>query len=189
VHQQLQAIVDSFGAARRHAHRIADAAPEPLWNRRADPARWSIAECVAHLNLTARAYLPLIRDALARGVALGEPAPERYRRDPVGWLLWRMARPPVRHRVPTTAPFVPTGELPRARVLAEFDQLQEEQVAAVHASQGLPIGRLWIRSPFDPRLRYNLYATLTILPVHQERHLWHAEQVLAALQAPGGGRP
>jgi DinB superfamily len=185
VQQQLQAIVDSFGAAQRHLHQIADDLPESLWSRRPDPAKWSVAECVAHLNLTARAYLPLIRAALARGVALGEPAPVRYRRDPVGWLLWRMARPPVRHRVPTTAPFVPSGDLPRTEVLAEFDRLQEEQVAAVHASQELPIGRLWIRSPFDPRLRYNLYAALTILPVHQERHLWQAEQVLAVIRPAG----
>ena len=39
------------------------------------------------------------------------------------------------------------------------------------------LGRLWIISPFDARIRYNAYACLTILPRHQHRHLWQAEQV------------
>ena len=40
-----------------------------------------------------------------------------------------------------------------------------------------------ITSPFNPRLRYNLYACLTILPPHQERHIWQAEQVLERLRS------
>ena len=39
-----------------------------------------------------------------------------------------------------------------------------------------------ITSPFNPRIRYNLYACLTILPPHQERHIWQAEQVLERLR-------
>ena len=47
---------------------------------------------------------------------------------------------------------------------------------------GRPIDRVKVTSPFNPRLRYNLYACLTILPRHQERHLWQAERVLERLQ-------
>jgi hypothetical protein len=36
-------------------------------------------------------------------------------------------------------------------------------------------------SPFAPGVRYNLYSTLSILPRHQERHLWQAEQVHAGI--------
>ena len=39
-----------------------------------------------------------------------------------------------------------------------------------------------IVSPFDGRLRYNLYSCLTILPAHQHRHLWQAERVLEELR-------
>ncbi len=50
-------------------------------------------------------------------------------------------------------------------------------------ADGFPLGRLWIISPFDPRIRYNAYACLTILPAHQHRRLWRAEQARAALPA------
>jgi hypothetical protein len=64
--------------------------------------------------------------------------------------------------------------------VAEFDEWQRRQVDLVRQAEGLPLGRLWIVSPFDRRIRYNAFACLTILPRHQHRHLWQAEQVTAA---------
>lgn len=123
----------------------------------------------------------MLRSALERGRQLQGPPPRRYPRDPVGWLLWSLAGPPVRHRVRTTAPFVPTAAAPVPELVAEFDQWQTAQVACVTAADGLQLGRLRIVSPFDARLRYNAYACLTILPRHEHRHLWQAEQVWARL--------
>jgi hypothetical protein len=182
VHPQLEAVLRELDEAEARLDRLAAQVPPDWWQRRPDPARWSIAECVAHLNLTADAYLPLLRDALERARTLGRPAPRRHRRDPTGWLLWRLAGPPVRVRVRTTAPFVPTSLRPPAEILAAFERAQEQQRSAVRQADGLPLGAVRITSPFDPRLRYNLYACLTILPRHQHRHLWQAERVLVALR-------
>jgi hypothetical protein len=136
---------------------------------------------VEHLNLTAEAYLALLGDALALGRAMNEraPASRRYRRDPVGWLMWRIAGPPVRRRIKTTSAFVPRADRPPHQLVADFDRLQAAQIRCVAEADGLPLGRLWIRSPFDARVRYNAYSCLTILPRHQQRHLWQAEQVAA----------
>ena len=182
MHPQLQLIADEFVAAQERLHRLAAAVPEALWTARHDPARWSVGECVAHLNLTAEAYLPLIRQGIAEGKALGRTTAVRFRRDPVGWLLWRTARPPVRHRVRTTAPFVPSGREPRAPTLDTFDRLQAEQVRSVQEAEGLPLDRIRITSPFNARLRYSLFSCFTILPRHQQRHIWQAEQVLEGLR-------
>ena len=38
-----------------------------------------------------------------------------------------------------------------------------------------------IISPFDSRLKYNLYACLRIIPAHQRQHLSQAEAVIRAL--------
>jgi hypothetical protein len=183
MHPQLQVVADELAGAQARLHRLADSTSAEHWSSRADPDRWSAGECVAHLNLTALAFLPLIRRALEQAAAIGGGAPARYHRNLTGWMLWRSAGPPVRFRVRTTAPFVPTGTEPLSRLLSAFDRLQADQLECVAQAEGRPIHRVTITSPFDPRLRYNLYACLTILPRHQERHLWQAEQVLERLRS------
>jgi hypothetical protein len=177
VHPQLQAVIDELGTAQARLHALAAATPPAAWSRRSDPARWSIAECVAHLNLTSAAFVPLLRQALA-GPAEAIVT-KRYRRDPMGWLLWWTMGPPVRLRLKTAAPFIPQATAGPAELMAEFDRWQAELVGCVRKAEGLPLGRLWVRSPFNARARYNVYAALTILPRHQHRHLWQAEQVAA----------
>ena len=173
---QLQEIRDELRSARDRLHRLAGSLSDDAWSRRPGPDRWSPAECVAHLDLTSAAFVPLLREGLDRARALGGPPPSRYRRDPVGWLLWRTMGPPVRGRVKTIAPFVPRGDLPPEALIAEFDRHQEELGSIVVSADGLPLGRVRIPSPFAERVRYNLFSALSILPRHQHRHLWQAER-------------
>jgi hypothetical protein len=180
---QLARIIDEFDRAQIRVHRLSDKLTEAQWSQRTDAARWSVAECVAHLNLTGRAYVPLIRDALEEARGRDEPSRPRYRRDPVGWML-ALAMGPVpqigRFRlgvVNTTAAFTPEWDLPRGQLIAEFDRFQREQRGVVQEAEGCAIDRVWVRSPFDPRLRYNLYSALVILPRHQLRHVVQAERV------------
>jgi hypothetical protein len=181
MHPQLQALADEFEAARDRLHDLRRSIPDlDRWTLRRDPARWSMAECLAHLNLTSLAYGPIVRDGLAEAKRLGRPAPKRLRRDLPGWLLWKTMGPPVRFRVKTTAAFVPSGADPPEKLVADFERLQNEQLEYVRSADGLAIGEVKVASPFNPRLRYNLYSCLSILPRHQHRHLWQAEQVWGA---------
>src|SRR5947208_13643555 len=55
MHPQLQPIADEYRSAQARLHELVRAVPAEQWPRRHDPARWSVAECVAHLNLTSMA--------------------------------------------------------------------------------------------------------------------------------------
>lgn len=179
MHPQLERIADEYRSAERRLHDLVHTVPAERWSKRAHPDRWSVAECVAHLNLTSAEYLPLLRDAIARARAFGAAAPARYRRDPIGWLLWRTMGPPVRVRLKTIARFLPAGAVAPSLLVGEFDRLQRTQLDLLAQADGLPLERVRVTSPFNPRVRYNLYACFTILPRHQHRHLWQAEQVWA----------
>jgi hypothetical protein len=61
--------------------------PAARWPQRPAPGRWSVAECIAHLNLTSTAFLQLLRPALDEARRSGHRPPSRYRRDPLGWIL------------------------------------------------------------------------------------------------------
>jgi len=177
MHPQLQVVADEYRSAQRRLHDLTGAIALERWGRRSDPARWSVAECVAHLNLTSLVYVPLLRDAVARAGALEMRPAGRYRRDVVGWLLWRTMGPPVRVRLKTLARFVPSSAAAPAVLVEEFDRLQAAQLDCLAQADGLPLSHVRITSPFNARVRYNLYACFTILPRHQHRHLWQAERV------------
>ncbi|MCC7010228.1 MAG: DinB family protein [Acidobacteria bacterium] len=181
---ELAAIVGELETAQARLARLAAATPGERWSERHDPNRWSIAECVAHLNLTSRAFEPLIVAALRDARSLGRPARRRYRQDAVGWLVGRVVGPMpaalrrlAAGRVRAPAPFVPQGALPRGEVLTEFETHQARQIALTGEAEGLPIDEVWILSPFDGRVRYTLFSTLVILARHQHRHLQQAEEV------------
>ena len=182
MHDQLQAVIDELERARARLHALAQAVPDDVWASRPDPARWSVAECIAHLNLTSRAFLPIMRDAIAQARRWPAAGSRRYRRDFVGWILWKASGPPARIRTKTAAAFVPAGYDPPDVLRSTFEELQGQQAECVRDCDGLAIDRVKITSPFDARVKYNLYACLTILPRHQHRHLWQAEQVWLALQ-------
>jgi hypothetical protein len=178
VHPELQAVIEELETARLRLLALRDRAPADTWAARPGPDRWSIAECVAHLNLTSTAYLPLLRAGLDEARRSGHTAPERYRRDLAGWLLWKSMGPPIKAKFKTAAPFVPRGDRPAADLVAEFERLQAEVAVLAREAEGLPVDRVKVASPFNPRLRYNLFAALSVLARHQHRHLWQAEQNL-----------
>lgn len=177
---QLEAVAEEFLEALDRLHLLADQVAANRWAYRTDPKRWSVAECVAHLNLSSAAYLPLLERAVVEARTMGGPAPRRHRHNPLGWLLWRMMGPPVRVRTRTIAAFVPAATEAATELVAEFERLQDLQMAQLRAADGLPLGRVLVTSPFNARVRYNLYSCFALLARHQHRHLWQAEQVWAA---------
>jgi len=122
------------------------------------------------------AMLPLIQQGIDKARRSKRTAGDRYRRDLVGWLLWKSISTPGRFKSKTIPAFVPTSDRSAEEVIAEFDRLQAEQIALTRAAAGLPIDRVKMSSPFNTKVRYNIFSALSILPRHQHRHLWQAEQ-------------
>lgn len=182
MHPQLEEVVDQFSEAQRHLHALAANVPDALWSKRPAPDRWSVADNIEHLNLTAEQFIPVIRAGLAEARHLGAQD-GRYRRDFIGWVLWKSMPPPVKRlRIKTPPKFMPQGRAAsRTELLARFDQLQQEQIDLVRAADGLAIDKAMIVSPVDAKGKYSIYSAFTILPPHQERHIWQAEQVLKQL--------
>jgi hypothetical protein len=183
---QIERIVGEFEKARDRLRALVAARPCAGWAVRPAEGSWSAAECVAHLNLTGEAYVPVLEKALSEARALGGPPPRRYRRDGVGWMLSAMVGPLPGvggfrlGRVRTPPAFEPSGVLDRDAVLAEFDRLQDVQIAFAREADGLPLERVKVRSPFAPNVTYNLWSCLVILPRHQRRHLRQAEAAWSA---------
>jgi hypothetical protein len=146
--------------------------------RRPSPARWSAAECLAHLNLTNRAYLPRIASALSD---LGSRHLRGSGPFSMSWkarLLIYWLEPPSRLHLPSTKPFLPKHNLEPSSVLVEFHSFLEQIATQLRAADGLALDLIQIHSPFAEKMKYNLYSALVIITAHNRRHLWQAERAL-----------
>jgi len=140
--------------------------------------RWSAAECIAHLNLSNRAYLPLLDSAIEqlRGNKLLSSAPFR-----LNWnarLLKYWLEPPSRLRLPTGAGFQPREVKDISVTLGEFQAIGKVLEGKLNSARGLALDRVKIISPFAANMNYNAYSALVLITAHNRRHLWQAEQAL-----------
>ena len=176
---------DSLGSAQSRLRRLSDKLPDVDWTKRPGPNRWSAAECVEHLNLTSKAYVPLLRDAIARAKKIGGAPRKHYRRDPLGWFLSTMIGPRRRFGklrmmgMPTTPKFVPRAGRSKSEILSDFVRLQGELAALIQSGDQLPLDRVKIVSPFGGRMKYSAYSAFVIVARHQHRHIEQAEEAAA----------
>jgi hypothetical protein len=180
MHVELSAIEQEFESALVRLHDLRARVPAEIWKRRPAPERWSPGECVGHLNLSSASMVPLVRAGIEEARRRGVPAPPRYRRDFMGWLLWKGLGPGRRFKTKAIPGWVPSGGHHPDELVAEFERWQMQQIACVRDADGLPIDLVKITSPVDARARYNVFAALAIMARHQHRHLWQAEQAARA---------
>jgi hypothetical protein len=183
VQGQLAAILEDYESAQRRLDDLVEGLTEVQWSGTLDPTRWSAAQCVEHLNLTSKAFIPTLREGVEKARAIGGKPPQRYRLDFPGWMIWRASGPTRGFgKLRTTAAFVPRGDLTRERVLAEFARLQKEQIEILKSADGLPLGNVKIASAFNPKFHYSVYSALSILPRHEHRHIQQAERAVTAMR-------
>ena len=178
----LQDLETELNAATDRARQLVDGAEPRLFTVRPHMSSWSAAECIAHLNTTSELFVPILEDSIEAARKSGVTTTRAPRMDVVGALLRWFMEPPVRVKTKTAAPFVPRGVRAKAESLAEFVSVQNQILDLIHSAHDLDLRKLKIVSPFDKRIKYNVYSAFRILVAHQRRHLWQAEQAIGALR-------
>jgi DinB superfamily len=150
--------------------------------RRPGEKRWSAAESVEHLNLSNRAYLPRIEEALGalRQKKLTGGGP--FRLEWNARLLKYWLEPPSRLRLPTGAAFQPVEVKHAAATFAEFSDLNRKLEEQLESADGLNLSGAKIVSPFAKNMKYSAYSAFVLIAAHNRRHLWQAERALREIR-------
>jgi hypothetical protein len=164
VNSQLTAIVEDLQAVERRLRALRARLSRECWTQTPAPGSWSPSECVEHLSLTTRTALPLIRNGLREAARHAARSSSPYRKDVVGWLVYKLMEPTGRLRARTVPAWEPRPGASPDAVMDDFITLQSELIACVRAADLLPLDRVSLRSPFDGRVTYSLYSALTLLP-------------------------
>jgi len=177
-----------FDAAnQRFEDLVARMTPEEAQQRPA-PGRWSAAECIEHLNVTAKTYSPKIEGAIQRGQAKQLRAPAPYtQRSLLGRILFWSLAPGKNRKVKAPGIFQPEktsspngghSDLDYDRVCRDFrDSMERFRQLAIEAD-GLDLGRIRMATPIGPWPRLTLGEAFEVHSQHIPRHLDQAERAL-----------
>ena len=176
---ELDAFRQQFEQLAREAEALAGALSDEQFNWSPPSRGWSVAQCVEHLNIATRSYLPAldegIADAIRRGL-YGE-GPFRY-----NWLARTFVRslgPGRRMRFSAPGTWLPPPSRPRQETLAAFRAYQVQCIDRLRQANGLDLARAKVKSPASSLVRLPLGAAFALLVAHAERHLAQARRVLA----------
>lgn len=180
--------VDAFRLQFEALSADADALVTPLTDQQfvwqPSPETWSVAQCIDHLNATARAYLPSLDEGIADAIRRGLYAEGPFSSNWIGRLFVWTLEPPPRFRARAPASFLPAPARSRAEIMAGFRGYQVQLVDRLRQASGLDLARARVASPVARWLRLPLGAGFALTAAHQRRHLWQARQLTSRREFP-----
>jgi hypothetical protein len=174
--------IDEFRRQFEQLAADADALVAPLTDdqlhRRPAPERWSVAECIEHLNTTARVYLPLLDEGIAEAIRRGLYGRGPYRYNWIGRFFVWILEPPPRFRTRAPKAFQPAPRRPRQELMAAFRAYQVQYVDRLRQANGVDLARARVRSPAPYWLWLPLGSGFALTIAHERRHLAQAREVI-----------
>jgi hypothetical protein len=187
-HIALAREVEEFRQQFEQRSQDAEAIVEPLsddqFNWRHAPEAWSVAQCIEHLNTSARLYLPQLDEAIANAIRRGMYGEGPFSYNVIGRFLTAAMEPPPRFKLKAPKPFHPPPPRPRSEVMAAFKAYQVQFQDRLRQANGLDLARAKVRSPTAAWLRFSLGSGFALMLAHERRHLWQARSVIAHADFP-----
>jgi hypothetical protein len=174
----LAALTDEFRAIERDADDLLDGLNEDQFNWSPVHGRWSIGQCVEHLNVINGIYLQGIEEGIRGARAAG-----RRRSSPIAvtvfgrWFIGQMEPPAtLRMRAPRTA-WPANDRRHKAEVWPEFVRVHQHIRTIIADAADVDLNRATFVNPFIRWVRVRCGTGLRIIAAHDRRHLWQAQRL------------
>jgi hypothetical protein len=152
------------------------------------PGVWSVGQCIEHLNVTARAYLPSLDQGIASAIRAGVYGNGPFTYNVLGRLMVRSTEPPPLWRVKAPAifapPAAPQAQRTRSEIMAGFRGYQVQYIDRLRQANGVDLAKAKVVSPANRLLHISLGSGFGLQIAHERRHLWQARQLLARPDFP-----
>lgn len=173
----LAGLKEQFGEIKAQAAEVVSGLKESQFNWRPHAQRWSMAECLLHLNIVGdrcvRTIEAAVEDARARNLT-GDGA---FQYGMIGKWIVSLTEPPPKRKVKAARSLTPAYGQPLTAVMPTFFHIQDQLALLTEQANGLDLGRIKLAVPGVRAVRLNLYATFAWAVAHERRHLWQARQV------------
>jgi hypothetical protein len=156
---------------------------EEQFNWRPDETKWSIAECIDHLSVTANGYLPNIEKVIKASSESKAPAGQQIKFGIIG-KIFRKLEPPPKNKIKAPKKLAPRKNLDKNTVLKEFFAVQEKIKELINKSIGLNINKLKVPSPVLSLIKVRIGEFYAFTAVHERRHIWQIKEILSSNDFP-----
>ncbi len=175
-----------FSEIEVEAAELTEGLEEEQFNWKPQTDRWSIGQCIDHLNIAGYKLLPYLETAICEGREkglTGEP-PSGY-----GFLnRWfiQFNKPYSRFKLKTPKVYKPTigPGFDIKKTVGRFNELQRELILKVEEANGLNIRAIKAPSPVNRLLRLSLGAWFEATVAHERRHLQQSREVIQEKNFP-----
>jgi len=163
--------------ARLRVQSLVSGLPPDQFTKQPEPGKWSVAECLLHLNTTAKVVQSLMEKAIAEGKRNNTVGGGPFGIGFKGRLLVWIAEPPPKFRIRAPRSVRPPSQIDNPlRLLPDFLKAQDEWERLIRESAGLDLGKVKVGPRFSA-FRARLAAIWPWMMAHQRRHLLQAENV------------
>jgi hypothetical protein len=163
--------------ARLRVQSLVSGLPPDQFTKQPEPGKWSVAECLLHLNTTAKVVQSLMEKAIAEGKRSNTVGSGPFGIGFKGRLLFWIAEPPPKFRMRAPKKVRPPAAInDPAKLLPDFLKAQDEWERLIRESAGLDMGKIMIGPRFSA-FRMRLAGVVPWMMAHQRRHLLQAENV------------
>ena len=169
-----------FESMAAEADRLVAPLSDEQFRWRPSPTAWSISDCIEHLNVVARLYLPSLDEGIADAIRRGLYAQGPFQYNWIGRLFVFIMEPPPRFRVKAPGAFVPGPPRSRHEIMAAFRAYQVQYIDRLRQANGLDLSRARVSSPASRWIRIPLGSAFALMTTHERRHLWQARNVITA---------
>ena len=180
-HLALTPEIDAFRVEFERLSSDADELVGPLteeqFNWQPAPGSWSVAECIEHLNATARHYLTNLDEGIADAIRRGLYGEGPFTYNWIGRIVVATMEPPARFKIKAPRTFHPLPKRSRHDIMAAFRAYQVQYVDRLRQANGLDLARARVSSPAAKWLRMSLGSGFALMAAHERRHLWQARGV------------
>jgi hypothetical protein len=183
-------LITEIDANLSHAESITHGLSREQFQWRPAPGRWSIGECLAHLNVINGPGLAPISESIAKGRAAGKTGQGPFQYGFVSRKFIASQEPPVKTKVKAPKGTLPPPDVDLDATLAEYRRIAHELKRLTREADGLHLARVKTRLLLLPPVvraivKMPLGGRIALITTHDRRHLWQAEQVRNDPAFPG----
>jgi len=165
--------------ARQRAEAVVLGLTPEQFTTQPEAGKWSVAECILHLNVTARVMQSLMEDAIAQARRDNQLGTGPFSVGAKGRLLVWIAEPPPKFRIRAPKNVRPPAAMgDPSQILPVFMKAQDEWERLMREQEGLDLAKIKVG---QGAFRVRLAAALPWMMAHQRRHLLQAEKVKRSL--------